>query len=82
MPLDTHGRKLPIDMIPNVVTGTTVETEIDGRWHWGVEPQTRADSRVTFSRLERMQPRRAWVASGYTEPELFRRSQPRLYLVF
>jgi len=71
IPLNTNGRKIPIDMIPHVNAGETVETEIDGRWHKGVEPHPDAESRISLSRQEPLPLRRAWISRTVTAPGLF-----------
>ena len=51
IPLDTNGRKVPDDMVPNIDPGVAVPVVLDGRWRDSCRPTTLAHSRIPLSRL-------------------------------
>ena len=80
IPLDTHGRKIPADMVPNISTGETARVSVDGRWHKSVRPQSRSDSKRWLSRQVLAPAQPAVVGSVLTNEELFESPRRRFFL--
>ena len=51
IPLDTNGRKIPDEMVPNIESNIAVPLAVDGRWRDSCRPKTLVDSRVPFSKI-------------------------------
>lgn len=78
--LDSNGRRIPEDLIPQVPEGTTNRIEIDGRWHAAACPQAPSDSAQPLAARRALPTRPALVARYEREKDLFGENASRLFI--
>lgn len=78
--LDSHGRKLPPELIPDTPKGETRKAMIDGRLHVAASPQAPTESRRPISKRSTLPSKSALVAHCLTDPDFFR-SQAELVFI-
>ena len=71
IPLDSHGRLIPAELIPDVPVGVTESAMIDGRLYAAALPQSPKESRIPLSKRSIPTPKPALVGRGLMQSDLF-----------